>query len=63
MDKPKVYPKNSLIVQRVINGYKVTAKGTQEMQEDEQNGEYVFNSLAALVEWVKNYYKENKTGY
>lgn len=55
----EVYPKNSLVVQKVTNGYKVTTKGTKEMQEDNLDGEYVFNSLLVLLDWMSDYYEKD----
>lgn len=56
----EIYPNNSLIMQKVMNGYRVTVKGTQEMQEDNQNGEYIFPSVKTLLDWVGEYYKEKE---
>ncbi len=56
----EIYVRNSLLVQKVINGYRINTKGTQEMQEDNADGEYVFASLETLLEWIKEYYKRLK---
>lgn len=52
----EIYPTNSLIIQKVMNGHRVTVKGTREMQDDNENGEYVFASLQSLLVWVEKYY-------
>ena len=51
-----IYPRNSLIVRKVVNGFIVEVKGTKEQQEDNEDGEYAFTDLEDLLTWVNNYY-------
>ena len=51
-----IYPRNSLIVRKVVNGFIVEVKGTKEQQEDNINGEYAFTDSDDLIVWMDDYY-------
>ena len=51
-----IYPRNSLIVRKVVNGFIVEVKGTKEQQEDNEDGEYAFAGLEDLIGWMNDYY-------
>ena len=53
-----IYPRNALIVRKVVNGYVVEVKGTKEQQEDNINGEYAFTNLNDLLVWLNDYYRD-----
>ena len=55
-----IYPRNSLIVRKVVNGYVVEVKGTKEQQEDNENGEYAFTDLDDLIVWMNDYYTHSQ---
>ena len=57
----KFYPQNSMLINKVNNGYKVTIKGSLEDQEDNQQGEYVFETLNALKDFIQLYYQTHFT--
>ena len=54
----KYYPVNSLLIQKVMNGYIIRVKGAENFQEDFLDSEYVFNSLISMLEWIDNYYEK-----
>ena len=55
-----IYPRNALIVRKVVNGYIVEVKGTKEQQEDNEDGEYAFTDLKDLLNWVNHYYMQGR---
>ncbi len=57
----KFYPHNSMLINKVNNGYKITIKGSLEDQEDNQQGEYVFETLNALKDFIQLYYQTHFT--
>ncbi len=55
-----IYPRNSLIVREVVNGFVVEVKGTKEQQEDNEDGEYAFTDLDDLIVWMNDYYTHSQ---
>lgn len=57
-----IFPNNSTHIHQAKNGFIVNVKGTIEDQEDGLDNVYVFESLSALTNFLKEHYgKEKKT--
>ena len=54
-----IFPRNSLVIHRAINGFIVNVKGTIEQQEDGLDGVHVFEDIEKLNEFIKTYYKKS----
>jgi hypothetical protein len=53
-----IYPKDTLVVNRVRNGFIVKAKGTRENQEDNLDGVYVFKTPRGLWNFIYSLYPD-----
>jgi len=46
------YPRDSMIIGRVQNGWMLRVKGTREEQEDNLDGIYAFRSIKEICDWL-----------
>ena len=54
------YPKDSMIIGRMQNGWVLRVKGSREEQEDNLDGIYAFRSVKELCDWLTEKYPDSK---
>ncbi len=47
------FPRDTLVIGKVKNGFVLRWKGTREEQEDNLNGIFVFPGVGAMCDWLK----------
>jgi len=54
------YPKDSMIIGKVQNGWMLRVKGIREEQEDNLDGIYAFRSVKELCDWLVKKFPDSK---
>lgn len=52
------YPRNSVVVKHVFNGFIVETKGTREEQEDNLDGVHVFEKATDMSDFLVKFFNE-----
>jgi len=52
------YPKDSMVIGKVQNGWMLRVKGTREEQEDNLDGIYAFRSVKEICDWLMEKYPD-----
>jgi len=54
------YPKDSMVIGKVQNGWVLRVKGSRDEQEDNLDGIYAFRSVKELCDWLTEKYPDSK---
>ncbi len=54
------FPRDTLVIGKVENGFVLRWKGTREEQEDDLDGIFVFPDIGAMCEWLLDVFPETK---
>jgi len=53
------FPKDTLVIGKVKNGFVLKWKGTKEEQQDELDGIFVFPDVGAMCTWLKDTFPDD----